>query len=106
MGWKNVVTGFKNKTCAKAENFAIVFQIDQEDFMNLIKRDHKDFTKISQIKEKMLQKPFSFKKGCLVCQKLTHNVVKCPKIHFIPNSIQNLIEFFKKASEKAVNKRK
>jgi hypothetical protein len=95
IGWGNLITGYKYKSCTKASNYALLYEIDQADFISIISENPKDFSKFHEIREKILQKEISFKKDCFVCSRLTHNVVNCPKIHFIPKSMSILASFLK-----------
>lgn len=38
-----------------------------------------------------MQNKIGFKKECLACGKLTHNVVECPRIHFVARPIDILV---------------
>ena len=50
IGWNNIVTGLKYTSCTKADKYALLYEIEQEDFVNSIKENKSDFTKFNETK--------------------------------------------------------
>jgi hypothetical protein len=37
VGWGNLITGYKYKSCTRANNYTILYEIDQADFISILR---------------------------------------------------------------------
>jgi hypothetical protein len=44
-----------------------------------------------EMKQKFIEKKKEFLNKCVACDRFTHNVIACPRIHFIPNSANYIV---------------
>lgn len=91
VGWINFLTQSAYQTLAKAKNFAIAYELEEEGFMELIRTDTSEYHRLLEMRQLMTEKGRKLVPKCLSCDRYTHNVVHCPRIHFVRKDIRKLV---------------
>ena len=92
IGWINFFKGESYKSWGFANTFSIAYKLEKEMFYENLKNFRKEFFKFHEIKEYLIEKGRKFENKCLGCGKLSHNVINCSRIHFVPKRIIYILE--------------
>ena len=76
----------------KASKFTIAYELEQEGFLSAMREDRGDYFKFMHMKHTMIGKNRKYMHKCISCDRYTHNVINCPRIHFIRSDINNLAQ--------------
>ena len=111
IGWLNFISGKPHKTTAKAEDFCVAYELDRADFFSLLSENlnelNADRLKANEMRERiLLSGSETYNKGCLACDRLSHNVTECPRIHFKPKKAETIFLKEKYSNQKNIQKRK
>lgn len=85
-GEKSFFTNRERSVSARSCDFTTVYVINQEEFVNILKKSSKDFEKYCEIKDNInIYNDFSdlFLK-CASCYQNTHLIDNCPLLHYLP----------------------
>jgi hypothetical protein len=75
---------------AKVKVFTVGHEIEEASFMQVLKENERDYHKFLELKQKMIEKGRKFTPKCISCDRYTHNVINCPRIHFVRKDIKKL----------------
>ncbi|CAD8103351.1 unnamed protein product [Paramecium sonneborni] len=80
-------SGFKPLETIKALEFCQIYKLERNQFLQIIKRNHRDFEKFHQMKDQInLYKDFSkLRIPCNICKSYSHLDIQCPKLTYQPN---------------------
>ena len=99
IGWINFFKGDSYNSWGIAKTFSIVYKLEKDIFYEKLKEYKREFLKFHEIKEYLIEKGKKFENKCLGCGKLSHNVINCSRIHFVPKKITFILEKDKKKAE-------
>lgn len=91
LGWTNYISTNKYSSLAKTNTFTIAYEIEDDDFTKVIRENPHDYHRLMEMRQKMIEKNRKFLNKCLSCDRYTHNVLSCPRIHFIPKDAVKII---------------
>ena len=92
IGWNNFLKGESYNSWALSKCFSIVYQLERSIFRKVMKNLKKDLYFLSERKEKITEEGRKFQRKCLGCGELTHNAINCPRLHYIPTKIEDMIK--------------
>ena len=92
IGWINFIKDSLYSSSVVSKCFCVVYKLKKEIFKKTLKRFTKDFFKKCEWKEKLIEKGKKYDNTCLGCGKVSHNVINCPRLHFIPKRINFILE--------------
>ncbi|KAL4506957.1 hypothetical protein ABPG72_001378 [Tetrahymena utriculariae] len=82
-GELNFFTGMARQASAVSQDFTTILQIDRQDFIEIIKKNEKDFETFCEFKDKIMfyndLKPVNRK--CAICNSFVHLENHCPLVH-------------------------
>ncbi|KAL4461032.1 hypothetical protein ABPG74_016504 [Tetrahymena malaccensis] len=82
-GELNFFTGMARQASAVSQDFTTILQIDRQDFIEIVKKNEKDFENFCDLKDKIMfyndLKPVN--KKCTVCNSHVHLENHCPLVH-------------------------
>ena len=87
IGWINFITDQFYRSLAYSEGISVVYKLERKFFLEAVKKFKNDFLDLCELKEKLIEKKKIFENKCLGCEKLSHNVMNCPRLHFVPKKI-------------------
>jgi hypothetical protein len=78
---------------AKSAGFSVLYKIDREKFLTIIKENNDDYEKFCEIKDKIsiYNKLEVVQKNCMVCEESVHFIMECPTIHYFPEKSRILL---------------
>jgi hypothetical protein len=90
VGWINVLTQSCYKTLCKAKIFTIAYELEESGFISTLKDDVREYHRFLHMKQMMIEKNRKYEHKCISCDRYTHNVINCPRIHFVRKDIKKL----------------
>lgn len=81
-------TNNERMTSARSTDFTNVFMIKQEDFLNILQKNPKDFQRYCEIRDniQIYEDYEEFYIKCPSCKSSSHELKSCPLLHYIPKS--------------------
>lgn len=98
-GWINFLTGQSYESSGWADSFTITYKLNREKFLSKLKHFKSNFLKFHQIKEYLILKESKYLKKCLGCGKMSHNIMNCSRLHFIPKKLSYMLSAKKQKAE-------
>ncbi|CAD8132944.1 unnamed protein product [Paramecium pentaurelia] len=85
-------SGFQPINTFKALEFCQIYKLDKKQFLQIIKRNHRDFETFHHVKDQInLYKDYSkLIIQCDICKEYSHQEIQCPKLTYQPNFEQRL----------------
>jgi hypothetical protein len=99
MGWINFLTGQSYSSWGWADSFTITYKLNRQVFLSKLRGFRSEFFKFHELKEYFIGKARQFEQSCLACSKMSHNVITCPKLHYIPKTLDYIIKAKNKKAE-------
>lgn len=75
--------------------FTIVYELEEDGFMATLGEDQRQYYKFMHMRQEMTDKNRKFIHKCISCDRYSHNVINCPRIHFIRRDIKKLAAQYK-----------
>ena len=91
VGWINFLTQFNYATLAKTSNFTVAYELEEFKFKNILVDYPKEWMKLMESKQILIENKKKFVQKCLSCDRYTHNVIDCPRIHFIRKDVLSMV---------------
>lgn len=92
VGWINFLTQNCYKTLAKAKLFTIAYELEEGSFLGVLREDVKEYHRFLHMKHTLTQKNRQYINKCISCDRYTHSVVDCPRIHFVRRDAKKLAQ--------------
>lgn len=81
-------TSSERSTSARSTDFTNVFMINQEDFLQILQKNSKDFQRFCEIRDniQIYQNYDDMFLRCFSCKSVSHQLKYCPLLHYIPKN--------------------
>ena len=92
VGWIRFLTQAKYSTRAKTTKLTVAYELDDHSFQNVLQEFPADRYKFLGLKQLLLEQKKKHLQKCLSCDRYTHNVIECPRIHYVRKNVTSLVK--------------